>query len=78
VKHAESHSVSTTALYFAFPSKYCTGGLMMVFTDYIYIQKSGVIDGNVTGYFECIINTMGCPPLNEKYVLETTGVSEVC
>jgi hypothetical protein len=36
-----------------------------------------VIDGNVTGYFECIINTMGCPPLNEKHMLETTGVSEV-
>jgi len=37
-----------------------------------------VIDRNVTGYFECIINTMGCPPLNEKHMLETTEVSEVC
>jgi hypothetical protein len=36
-----------------------------------------VIAGKVTGYFECIINTMGCPPLNEKHMLETTGVSEV-
>jgi hypothetical protein len=36
-----------------------------------------VIAGKVTGYPECIINTMGCPPLNEKHTLETTGVSEV-
>jgi len=36
-----------------------------------------VIDGNVTGYFECIIHTMGCHPLNEKHMLETTEVLKV-
>jgi len=31
VKHVGSHSVDTIALYFALHSKYCNGGLIMVF-----------------------------------------------
>jgi hypothetical protein len=68
VKHVGSHTVDTIALYFALHSKYCNGGLMMVFIPkHTAIFKYGegvVFDGYITGSSECLINTIGCPPLN--------------
>jgi len=40
IKHMESHSVDTIVLYFTLHSKYCNGGLMMVFRPkYVAIFK---------------------------------------